>query len=556
MNSVRSDSLRLTNQESARYLMVSSITVAVVIIWGSIVAFVNGYPSLLWFVIPPAIACLVAPIYVRRGGRTRVAEHLLLSSSLACVLGLGLATGGQHLGGLMWAIFIPALAVVIRGRKSGVVYGSITLSALIAITVIHRLNVPTLIAYPTGYAVTDFLYKASLAMCAVTMLAMGVRARLEAHHNALAKRKQFDLIGKMTGSVAHDFNNLLAVIVGNLELLDELLDEKAAGKQLVQEIRGAAMSGSDLVRNLQALSQQRRLDPRPVPIAKQVEESLPLIRRTVAKDGIELRLNDRSEGAVAVVDPAQFDSVLLNLCMNARDALPDGGDIEIVLRSEDSAGRGGKVVIEVSDNGRGMSEEVLNNALQPFYTTKAVGDGSGLGLAMVHTFAERAGGDVTLHSRPGAGTRVAVSLPSMAPTYQPAEDVVSGPAPGGDEHVLAVDDEPGLLKACKQMLESLGYRVSLAANAREAQEILTTDPTISAVFTDRVMPGSSDGYQLARWVKETYPEIAVLMTSGFAGPKPGDRTIPLLHKPYSRQDLASGLRRVIDGGEGSRIALS
>ncbi len=555
MNSVRSDSLRLTNKESARYLLVSSITVAVVVLWGSLVAFVNGYPSLIWFVIPPAVACVVAPIYVRQGGRTRVAEHLLLSCCLACVLGLGLATGGQHLGGLMWAIFIPALAVVIRGRKAGFIYGGVTLCALIAITLIHRLGIPSPIAYPADYAVTDFLDKAALAMCAVTMLAVGVRARLEAHHNALARRKQFDLIGKMTGSVAHDFNNLLAVIVGNLELLDEQLDEQAAGKQLVQEIRGAAMSGADLVRNLQALSQQRRLDPRPVPVAKQVEENLPLIRRTVAKDGIELRLTDQSHGAVATVDPAQFDSVLLNLCMNARDALPEGGEIEIVLRSEDAAPGGSSVIIEVCDNGRGMSEEVLKNALQPFFTTKAVGDGSGLGLAMVHAFAERAGGDVTLHSRPGAGTRVAVSLPSMAPALKPAESPATGPAPGGDEHVLAVDDEPGLLKACKQMLESLGYRVSLAANAREAQEILTADPSISAVFTDRVMPGSSDGYHLARWVKETYPEVAVLMTSGFAGPKPGDLTIPLLHKPYSRQDLASGLRRVLDGGEPSGMAV-
>ncbi len=546
--SIRPGNHRLTDKEVAQYFLLSAVTMGAVIAWGAIVAIVNGMPELAWFVVPPTVACIAAPWYVRKGGRTRVAEHALLISALACVLGLGFYTGGRESGGLIWALFIPALAVLLTGRKTGIYYCVVCLVALIGIALVYYLDLPVPAKLSPEYSVKDLLFKAPLAMLAITILAAGIRVRLEAHHNSLTRRQQFDLVGRLTGSVAHDFNNLLAVIMGNLELLEEHLDQRPGSKQLLQDIRQATISGSDLIRNLQTLSEQRRLDPRPIPIATQINESLPLIRRAVAKDGIELSMTDDSNGAVANVDPAQFDSAVLNLCINARDALPSGGKIAIRVYCPKPGQAGGRqvVFIEIRDNGTGMTAEVLEQALQPFFSTKEAGDGSGLGLAMVQNFADGAGGEVALSSKPSQGTCVTLVLPKVSPQLATAPSEDSSVAAGGNEHVLAVDDEPSLRQICQHMLQSMGYRVSLAANAREAKQIIDGDSSISAVFTDLVMPGQADGYQLARWIYANHPGIAVLMTSGYAGGQPQDLAVPLLHKPYTRHDLADRLRAVLD----------
>lgn len=545
----RDSSHRLTNKESARYFLLSALTIIAVITWGSLVGILNGRPDFVWFVMLPLVASIITPIYVKRGGKIRHAEHLLLTSSLLCVLGLGFYTGGRESGGLIWALLIPALAVILTGRKSGAVYCLVCFSALVGIALVYHFDLPVPARLSAEYSVKDLLYKAPLAMLAITILAMGIRVRLEAHHEALSRKQQFDLMGRLTGSVAHDFNNLLAVIMGNLDLLEDSLEQQASTRKLVQDIRQATLGGADLINNLQTMSGQRLLYPRPIPLATQIAESLPLIRRAVAKKGIELSLSDDSRAAVASVDPAQFDSAILNVCVNARDALPQGGKIHIHVHCSGAGWAHNEAIhVDIHDNGEGMTEPVLEQALQPFFSTKDVGNGSGLGLAMVQNFVETAGGEIQLSSRAGEGTRVSITLPKIAraTAEEPALSTEPATMAVGHEHVLAVDDEPGLLNICQKMLQSLGYRVSLATNAREAQRMIDADDSISAVFTDQVMPGNTDGYHLAGWIRDQHPNIAVLMTSGYFGPNANNETIPLLRKPYTRHDLANRLRQVLD----------
>ncbi|MEM9530658.1 MAG: ATP-binding protein [Pseudomonadota bacterium] len=542
-NTKHSPLRQFNTRQRAGYLRLVVVILLVVIAIGGSLAVARGMAQLLWFLIPPVLACALVPFVFRRGDRNSfVAEHFLTTGALLCVLGIGIATGGGHLSVLIWAIFLPALAVIMTGWRSGVIYLVVSFCALTLIYLQHRLGWPVWVEVTPEYALDDVLTKAPLALIAVTLLAGGIRSRLHAGQKALARRERFDLMGQLTGSVAHDFNNLLGVMVGNLELLDDATQDNAEARKLIADMRSAAMSGGELVRGLQSLSDKRFLSPRPLPVSAHIRQNLPLIQRAVAKNGVTVRLRDFSDGAVAKVDPAQLDSAVLNLCINARDAMPDGGSIEIAVLSKPTM-----LQIEVVDTGVGMSDAIVRKAVDPFFSTKEKGKGTGLGLSMVKAFADNSGGEMSIQSTLGQGSRIRLELPRVPGAQASSELLDSEPAPRGQEHVLAVDDEAELRKLCAQMLQSLGYRVSTAANALEARKLLAGDSSISAVLTDWVMPGQSDGYQLAEWVQANRPDVTVLMTSGYSPGAPQRPGLPLLPKPFTRAQLARCLREALDG---------
>ena len=528
---------QIIDRQRARYVLLSVIAMLAVIGFGSIRFIALGQLDLLWFLLLPTAACLVAPGYVRRGGRALVAEHLLLSSALAGVLGMAIYTGGASAGGLIWAVFLPALATIMSGRRAGIVYAAISFVCLLGILVIHRDGIAPK-PLSASYALDDLLVKAPFGLIAVTALAVAVEHRLVAIREALSQHQQTRLLGKLTGSVAHDFNNLLSVIVGNLDLLEEDVADRPESRKLTREIRSAALSGSELVHGLQSLARQQRTEPQLTALGPRLRDSLALIDRTVSKQGIAIELDDTTGGALANIDPALFDSAILNLCVNARDAMPEGGEIR--LRA--SCPTPDTLRVEVEDSGRGMSADVLRRAAEPFFSTKG-GEGSGLGLPMVRAFAEDAGGRFRLSSTPGVGTRVSLDLPvhaGLAPV--PAEEAA---APRGRGSILIVDDEPALRQVLSRLLESLGYQVSAACDAREAREILASGVRFGLVLTDWVMPGDTDGYQLARWITQEYPEQKVLIATGASteAPARSEPGFPVIGKPYTREELG---RRVME----------
>ncbi|MFW5681235.1 MAG: response regulator, partial [Pseudomonadota bacterium] len=378
----------------------------------------------------------------------------------------------------------------------------------------------------------------------------------------LRQAQKMEAVGHLTGGVAHDFNNLLTVIIGNAEFLTEGL-EGSPLQELASMTAAAAERGAQLTSRLLAFARRQPLQPRAVDVDDLLRSLDALLRRTLPET-IDIQLS-RADGTWAAhVDPGQLEAAILNLAINARDAMPGGGSLTIetanavldadYARIQPESQPGAYVALTVTDTGSGMTPDVAARAFDPFFTTKPVGKGSGLGLSMVYGFAKQSGGHARLYSEPGVGTAVRLYLPrDEAAGRTDAAPTDAALVPRGDEHVLVVEDDDLVRAHVQTQLRTLGYRVTTAADAPAALRLMEQTDDVDLLFTDVVMPGGMNGADLAREAQRRWPGLKVLFTSGYtenAIVHHGrlDAGVELLSKPYRRADLARKLRHVLDDG--------
>lgn len=400
------------------------------------------------------------------------------------------------------------------------------------------------------------------AMEATQLIVRDVTERNElARH--MQQTQRMDAIGQLTGGIAHDFNNLLAVIMGNAELLRELLADDTEEAELADEVLGAAGRGADLVRRLLAFARKQVLEPKAINLNDRLSDILALLRRTLGGN-VRIQTNTAPQLWTALVDPAQVDDAILNLAINARDAMPSGGTITIEtanvhLGESDAAGPAGLspgdyVMLAVCDTGVGMPPEVAARALEPFFTTKEPGRGTGLGLSQVYGLVGQSGGHLKIDTAPGQGTAVRIYLPRVTVCDVESDETQSGTArlPTGSETILVVDDNPDVRTVVIRQLSELGYQTIEAENANRALELLDTGTAVDLLFTDIVMPGGMTGFDLADAVQTRHPGLRMLFTSGYTdtASQEDQRAInhgQMLSKPYRKQDLARAIRSALEG---------
>jgi len=397
-----------------------------------------------------------------------------------------------------------------------------------------------------GFVIRDAAGKA-LRMVG-SMVDVTEQRQLEAQ---LRQSQRLEAIGQLTGGVAHDFNNLLTVILSNAELLEARLAGNDQLRMLAEMTRIAAERGADLTSRLLAFARRQTLDTKPADIAHLLKGMEPLLNRALGAH-VEARIEAEPGLWRALIDPLQLESALLNLCINARDAMPDGGVLTIratnvVLDAEGESESGDYVAIAVADTGEGMDEATRARAFEPFFTTKEVGKGSGLGLSMVYGFVTQSKGRISIDTELGKGTTITLSLPRAR---EPAHTSVTSDKERvleGDERILVVEDDDLVRAQVCTELATLGYRVVSVRNAAEALETLRADTAFDLLFTDIVMPGGVNGRQLADAAQELAPQLPVLFTSGYPdiALAADGRIAPgvhLLRKPYRRRELAAKVR--------------
>ncbi|MAK54487.1 MAG: hypothetical protein CML17_01320 [Pusillimonas sp.] len=377
----------------------------------------------------------------------------------------------------------------------------------------------------------------------------------------LAQAQKMDAIGHLTGGVAHDFNNLLTVILGNTELIHELVENNEELSGLAAMTVSAAKRGAELTQRLLAFARRQALEPKLLNLNQLVSEMESLFRRTLSET-IDLRFILTDELWACEADPHQLESALLNLIINARDAMPQGGRLtvetdNVSLEEKSRAAAfdlptGKYVVLSVSDTGHGISADVLNQVFEPFFTTKPPGKGTGLGLSMVYGFLKQSGGQAKIYSEPGEGTTVKLYFPRSQTRETPRVfEQHHTVAPRGTETILVVEDDELVRTHVVSLLTGLGYRVIETTNGPDALIKLQQHPETALLFTDIIMPGGLNGRQLADTALARYPRLRVLYTSGYtenAIVHHGrlDPGIALLGKPYTRQALAHKLRAVLE----------
>jgi PAS domain S-box-containing protein len=375
----------------------------------------------------------------------------------------------------------------------------------------------------------------------------------------LRQAQKMEAVGQLTGGIAHDFNNLLTVILGNAEVLTEDPTDPALTYNLARQILETAERGADLNQKLLAFGRRQTLRPERTKVGRVIENMVPLLYRTIGEHiELETELADTSD--LAIVDRSLLESAVLNLAVNARDAMPQGGTLTIASgqrvasHGEGSLPIGQPVVfIRVSDTGTGMSPEVMAQAFEPFFTTKEVGKGSGLGLSMVFGFAQQSAGHVGIESKVGLGTAVTIVLPAVTGEVdQPSHQQVLEPVSAAKKaSILVVEDEPQVLQFVSAQLVGLGYEVAAVSTGQDALDLLEQGRTLDVLFTDVVLPKGVSGVELARRVRAIRPGIKVLLTSGypedvFEQHGGREQSTPLLHKPYRRKELVEALQGILE----------
>ncbi|MFA6966481.1 PAS domain S-box protein [Bosea sp. (in: a-proteobacteria)] len=379
----------------------------------------------------------------------------------------------------------------------------------------------------------------------------------------LRQAQKMEAVGQLSGGIAHDFNNLLTVISGNLEMVEKRLqDEKLRG--LLREAQEAVDDGAKLTGQLLAFGRRQPLNPRHADVGQLVSNFSGLLRRTLG-EAIELRTVVTGSVNQALVDASQLQNALLNLALNARDAMPRGGRLTVEVSASrldaDYASMypgvrtGSYLLIAVTDTGEGMPAEVRERAFEPFFTTKEVGAGTGLGLSMVYGFAKQSGGHVQLYSEPGQGTSVRLFLPVVSAGRSQEDAAVAdddglSSAPRGSETILVVEDDARVRRVAVARLADIGYGVIEAGTGAEALRLLAARPEVKLLFTDIVMPGGMTGDELAKTARALRPDLKILFTSGFAEPSLAGRELSAegswLKKPYTARQLALRLRELLD----------
>jgi PAS domain S-box-containing protein len=417
--------------------------------------------------------------------------------------------------------------------------------------------------------VIDPIYDSDGDLVGVAMITRDITQRrqteetLEQTRAALAQAQKMEAVGQLTGGIAHDFNNLLTSILGSLELLergsDRLSDE---ARRFIGVIRHAGERGAELTRGLLAFSRKQTLAPAPVDVNRLVGAMSELLHRTLG-EAVMVNPVLAAEAWPVFIDRNQLENALLNLAVNARDAMPEGGKLTIetgnTYLDEDYCARHGDlrpgdyVVVSVADTGIGMSDEVMSRVFEPFYTTKPVGSGTGLGLSQVYGFVKQSGGHIKLDSEPGVGTTIRLYLPrywgQIATDEAAASDADSALQPG-NEIVLVVEDDPGVRAYSVSAARELGYTVLEAHDGPSALAMLERVPAISLMFTDVGLPGM-DGRRLAEEARRRVPRLRVVFTSGYARDAIMQhglltRSVLLLPKPFTVEDLSRILREALD----------
>ena len=383
--------------------------------------------------------------------------------------------------------------------------------------------------------------------------------------NALSRSQRLDAVGQMTGGIAHDFNNLLTVIIGNLEL-QQMREPKTTSDTLISEALNAAEMGAELTSRLMVFARKSDLKPVKSDLRILCEEALAILKRSLGP-GMRISTDFSPRTRQVLVDPVQLKSALVNLALNARDAMDKKGELLIsvedvmiddhYMAQEVDVEAGDYVRLSVSDNGAGMDEEAQKRAFEPFFTTKSESGGNGLGLAMVYGFVRQSGGHITLYSEPGLGTSFGLYFPALADTgAMENADGASGEASqvtdmGKGRSVLVVEDNPKVRKLSVARLQSLGFITNEASDGDEAYEKLKGGFNADIVFSDLVMPGNLNGYDLAARITEEFPKIRVLLTSGYASDAVSEQMAhgvryEILHKPFRQSELVRRLQALLE----------
>jgi PAS domain S-box-containing protein len=385
------------------------------------------------------------------------------------------------------------------------------------------------------------------------------RSRLQAQ---LAQAQKMEAVGQLTGGVAHDFNNLLQAVTGNLDLIERLEEQRGNARvlRLIGNAQHAAARGARLTQQLLAFSRRQNLRPERVWVDRQATGMADLLHRA-AGETIRVELLAAADPWPCLVDPAQFESALLNLVINARDAMPSGGTLTVSTVNvsldaaravELDAAPGDYVQVDVADAGTGIPPELMARIFEPFFTTKDIGKGSGLGLAMVHGFVRQSGGAVAIRSVVNGGTTVSMLLPRdqrppEAGVIAPPKGHASPSEPGGALNVLLVEDDADVLDAVRLGLLDAGHRVTVAPNGQVALDLLADGGALDLLVSDLVLPGRLSGADVAEAARQRYPRLRVLFTSGYAADDwpgaEGARDAEVLRKPFSNARL---LQRVAE----------
>jgi PAS domain S-box-containing protein len=370
--------------------------------------------------------------------------------------------------------------------------------------------------------------------------------KLEKIQRQLAESQKLDALGQLTGGVAHDFNNLLMIITGNIHILKRLAGNDARGQRAVQAIEKASQHGASLTRQLLTFARRQSVSPQTVDLSERIH-SLRDVLDTGLRGSVQILIHVDAGVWPVTVDPGEFEAALVNLVVNARDAMPGGGTVTIRAsntRLDDEVRNGDFVAIQVEDSGTGIPPDVVAKVFDPFFTTKPVGKGTGLGLSQVHGFAHQAGGTVTVESELGKGTTLTIYLPRSMPE---AASESAEPGTVGSGTVLLVEDNPDVASASAGLLEQLGYSVRWVADAEAALSALDRDG-IDLVFSDIVMSGKMDGLGLARAIKQKHPGLPILLTTGYSEALQNVRDdFPILRKPYQLHELSRALSRLSAG---------
>ncbi|MCC7268747.1 MAG: PAS domain-containing protein [Caulobacteraceae bacterium] len=372
---------------------------------------------------------------------------------------------------------------------------------------------------------------------------------------ALARVQRLESLGQLTGGVAHDFNNLLTVVIGALDMIARHPEDARRRERMVEAALSAAHRGERLTQQLLAFARRQPLKTERLEIDALLRESTPLLGRAIG-EAVDFAVVPGAPGLHAQVDPVQLEAALMNLAVNARDAIAAGGAVRIETRrcdlaegqvEETEAGR--YVCIAVHDTGAGMDAETLTRVFEPFFTTKPVGKGTGLGLSQVYGFARQSGGGASIESEPGKGSTVRLYLPIDDAVPAPAE----APPPAAVEEaadaldILLVEDDAAVAELACEMLTDLGHRVRQAPDAEAALQLLRADPAINLLLTDRIRPGGKKGVELAREAIAHRPDLPVILSSGYSGDTLGpaeEAPWPLLRKPYTRDGLTALIKQV------------
>jgi len=400
----------------------------------------------------------------------------------------------------------------------------------------------------------------------ITSLVQDISEQMETE-KSLRQSQKMEAVGQLTGGVAHDFNNMLGIIMGNLELLRDKMQENNRATEYIDSALNAAERGVKINRKLLSFSRHTFGELRKTNVNEFIIGMKNLISKSLTPR-ITIETHLANDIWASNIDPTDFEDTLLNLSLNARDAMPDGGSLiiettnkildESYVRQNPDSSAGEHILVAVSDTGTGMSPEVRDKIFLPFFTTKEVGKGTGLGLSMVYGFIQRSGGHIKIYSEPGKGTTFHIFLPKSAEELS-AEDVTRPltheELPRGNETILVVDDEEELLNVAVSYLKKLGYKTVTAMSSKQALEVLKKDHQINLLFSDVVMAGNMDGFGLGIEVLKKHTNVKVLLTSGFTAnqqkatvadkPLKEELSKNILNKPYNLAELAKAVRQAL-----------